>query len=151
MWKRVPITPTDQPTDRPTRPTDRPTDRLTKRSQQGKDIVPFSDYLLRHQARRPPDHLVVEWFAGERPESRDYKGTRVSIGFKWNMFDHKGKTSTLRSAAQVGFPTCYAPLVEPVVFSVEAYNQRQCPQDDMSPCEAPDGAAPALIDWSQFQ
>jgi hypothetical protein len=73
----------------------------------GKDVQPFSEYLERHQARRPPDHLVVEWFAGETSESNRYKhsgdkrSARANIGFKYNLFDHIGTSSTLRSAKQV--------------------------------------------------
>ena len=114
---------------------------------QGRDILPFADYLMEHQARRPPDHLVVEWFAGEKPASRAYKGGRVNIGFKWNLFDHKGTKSTLRAAEQYAFPTCYVPLTEPVVFEVEAYNVKQCAHDDISPCVPPSSHAPSLVDW----
>ena len=106
-----------------------------------KDLLEFSDYLLKHQARRPPDHLIVEWYAGETPEAAAYKkgkqgspGAKANIGFRYNVFDHLGTQSTLREAKQSGFPTCYEQLLEPVVFEVEAFNPRQCPRDDIWPC-----------------
>ncbi len=49
------------------------------------------------QVRRPPDHLVVEWFAGETEEAARHKNGRANIGFKFNLFDHIGLVSTLRS------------------------------------------------------
>ncbi len=51
----------------------------------------FAGYLTQHQQRRPPDHLVVEWYAGESAESKAYKGGRANIGFKYNMFNHIGQ------------------------------------------------------------
>ena len=155
----------------------------------GKDVQPFSEYLERHQARRPPDHLVVEWFAGETPESKRYKHhggkglVRANIGFKYNLFDHIGTSSTLRPADQVtdnvvtpptktdlyhhfgsnisptlnilsqtSFPRCYDRLAEPIVFKVEAFDPRECPHDDIWPCDV--GVATTsnhdLIDWSSL-
>jgi hypothetical protein len=99
-----------------------------------KDIRPFGDYLLKGQARRPPDHLVVEWYAGESVESRKYKGDRVNIGFRYNLFHHIGAVSTLRTEKSATYPGCYDHLLEPTVFQVEAFNPRECPHDDIWPC-----------------
>jgi hypothetical protein len=32
------------------------------------DLDYLSGYLMRHQQRRPPDHLLVEWFLGDSQE-----------------------------------------------------------------------------------
>lgn len=98
------------------------------------DVQVFSQYLLKHQERRPPDHLVVEWYAGETPESKAYKGNRANIGFRYNLFHHLGKISTLRTSESPKYLTCYEELLEPTVFAVEAFNVRQCPNDDIWPC-----------------
>ena len=113
-----------------------------------KDLNVFADYLLKHQLRRPPDHLVVEWYAGENPESAKYKGQRANIGFKYNLFNHIGVVSTLRPQKSSTFPVCYDVLTEPTVFQVEAYNPRQCPKDDIWPCNVPHPDK-FKIDWSK--
>jgi hypothetical protein len=100
-----------------------------------KDVIVFGQYLLKHQARRPPDHLVVEWYAGETPESKSYKGSRANIGFRYNLFHHLGTVSTLRSSSSPKYLTCYEELLEPTVFAVEAFNVKQCPNDDIWPCQ----------------
>ena len=99
-----------------------------------KDLEAFSNYLIKHQHRRPPDHLVVEWYAGETKESALFKQKRVNIGFRYNFFHHLGKTSTLRPQAQSGFPGCYDELLVPTVFEVEAFDPNVCPNDDIWPC-----------------
>ena len=99
-----------------------------------KDLDEFSDYMVQNQKRRPPDHLVVEWYAGETPRSKAYKQKRANIGFRYNIFNHLGSVSTLRSTKSPGYLTCYEQLVEPTVFQVEAFSVQQCPGDDIWPC-----------------
>ncbi len=113
-----------------------------------KDLPVFADYLVKHQARRPPDHLVVEWFAGETAESKQHRGQRANIGYKYNLFDHIGVVSTLRSQHSGSFPRCYEMLLEPTVFQVEAFSLAECPRDDLWPCKvaAPDSYT---VDWSK--
>jgi hypothetical protein len=110
------------------------------------DVLTFADYLYKHQARRPPDHLVVEWYAGESVESKKYKGNRTNIGFRYNLFNHIGVVSTLRSQKQGSFPRCYDELLEPTVFKVEAFSRRECPKDDIWPCKIKN-ADKFRIDW----
>ncbi|CAM9352653.1 unnamed protein product, partial [Ectocarpus fasciculatus] len=100
-----------------------------------KDLLVFADYLRKNQVRRPPDHLVVEWFAGETAESKAYKGGRANIGFRYNLFDHLGVSSSLRAAKQSSFPRCYEKLGVPTVFAVEAFDPKACGKDDMWPCD----------------
>ena len=98
------------------------------------DLEHFANYLNEHQRRRPPDHLVVEWFAGEKPESKKYKQNRAHMAFRYNLFDHLGKRSSLRASISPKYPVCYEPLLEPVLFKVEAFKPRTCGQSDIWPC-----------------
>ena len=99
------------------------------------DMEDFGIYLLEHQARRPPDHLVVEWFAGEKPQSAALKRGRGHLAFRYNILDHKGVVSSLRAARSKSFPKCYEELGEPTLFEVEAFDFKQCGDDDVWPCD----------------
>ena len=122
------------------------------------DVLTFSTYLEQHQARRPPDHLAVEWFAGEKPQSKATKAGRAHFAFKYNLFEHLGTVSSLRQENQVSWPVCYEKLVSPTLFDVEAFNERQCPGQDVWPCkgfsylERDDGkeAAAAEVGWGDL-
>jgi hypothetical protein len=114
------------------------------------DLAAFARYLLEHQQRRPPDHLVVEYFAGETRQAQAVKGTRAHIGFKFNLFRHLGEVSTLRTQRMVGFPGCYELLAEPTVFKVEAWSARDCPRDDLWPCNVAQ-PEPLLVDWERLR
>ncbi|KAJ9471197.1 hypothetical protein DIPPA_23473 [Diplonema papillatum] len=111
------------------------------------DVAAFSSYLQKHYKRRPPDHLVVEWYAGEIQEARAYFGGRPVMAFRYNILHHIGFHSTLRAAKPWSLPGCFEQLVEPQVFAVEAWNPSDCPHDDLWPCTS-QHASPALINWT---
>lgn len=111
-----------------------------------KDLPIFQAYLVKHQARRPPDHLVVEWFAGETDEAKTYRGSRQNVGFKYNLFEHIGRVSTLRKTASGAFPMCYDLLLEPTVFQVEAFSPNDCPKNDIWPCKDTDNQFSLSLD-----
>ena len=102
--------------------------------QGGEDLDVFADYLIEHQSRRPPDHLVVEYFAGETRQSAKIKGNRPHFGFRYNLCDHLGAHSTLRAETAKQMPICYEELTFPAVFDIEAFKPKQCPEDDLTPC-----------------
>ena len=73
----------------------------------------------------------------------------MNIGFKYNIFNHIGIYSTLRSQKQTTFPLCYDMLLVPTVFEVEAYNPLTCPLDDIWPCQGISKQDHFYIDWSK--
>jgi hypothetical protein len=72
----------------------------------GGDVDELANYLEQHQERRPPDHLLPEWTAVETKQARDYLVDRRNAGYRFNIFDHIGATSTLRSSKQVRVHAC---------------------------------------------
>lgn len=118
----------------------------------GPDVSAFADYLIKHQARRPPDHLLVEWFAGETAESSSYRGSRRHMAFKYNVLDHYGAHSTLRSSLSPTYPRCFEPLVVPVVFEVEVFKPKECPgNEDVWPCLPGAPGAPTHVNWTPYR
>jgi len=99
------------------------------------DLGPLAEYLVDNAKRRPPDHLIVEWFAGETPSAASYRGARQHLGFRFNIFDHVGATSTLRAQHSAPMPRCFDDLAVPVVFPVEAFSAKRCPANDFTPCD----------------
>lgn len=98
------------------------------------DVTMLASYLEKHVARRPPDHLVPEFIGRESAEAKSLLGSRKNMAVRWNLLAHIGKWSTLRTAKSPGYPGCYTPLVFPVVFEVDGFKQKECPDDDISPC-----------------
>ena len=115
------------------------------------DALVFANYLKKHFERRPPDHLLVEWFAGETEESRAHKQGRKHFAFRFNALEHLGYHSSLRHQKSPSYPTCYETLPEGVIFKVctglecwschvtlccqvEAFKAQECPHDVLWPC-----------------
>lgn len=112
------------------------------------DIERFAKYLEDHYTRRPPDHLITEFSASETPESLKYVNKRVIVGYRYNLFLHIGKVSSIGNR-DWGFPGCYHELLEPTIFEVEAFNKNQCPNDDIWPCNIPKEKR-ELLPWVQW-
>jgi len=96
-----------------------------------KDLRYFAAYLLKHQKRRPCDHLVIEWMAGETEESSRYKGNRAHFTFRYNLLEHFGFVSSV-GHTYGDSPRCYEQLE--MLFKVQAFNSKKCPKDDLWPC-----------------
>lgn len=138
-----------------------------KGADQEKDQKPHPDvailrrYFLRHFSRRPPDHLVVEFYAAESKFSKQYfsllppsqssfeknnkknptqnrkrKLIRNVAAYRYNILRHDGVKSTLRDDEGWSMPGCFEELVVPQVFEVEAWNAHECPDSDLWPCDS---------------
>jgi hypothetical protein len=105
----------------------------------GFDVPQLAAHYRESFRRRPPDHLLVEWFAGERDECKRLKAGRPHGAFRYNLLEHFGLTSSLRAASSGVYPFCYQLLDDKVVFEVEAFRIEQCAHDQLWPCLPPTG------------
>lgn len=108
----------------------------------GADVRALAAYLHKHQARRPPDHLLVEWFAGETNESLAHKQRRVHAAYKFNLLIHRGAVSSLRSTGQPLYVSCWRAIKPPIVFPVEAFAANCAEPEDLSPCHVASPCGP---------
>jgi len=72
------------------------------------DLPSLITHLAAHPSRRPPDHLLFEWFSGERPDTAKFALGRSYRIFRHNLFFHIGSISTLNQPAKRFTPGCYA-------------------------------------------
>jgi len=96
-----------------------------------RDLEYFSGYLIKHQKRRPCDHLVIEWMCGETDESSRYKGNRSHFTFRYNLLEHFGRVSAV-GHKWGDSPRCFEKLE--MLFKVQAFDSKSCPKDDLWPC-----------------
>lgn len=98
------------------------------------DLRQLGEYLLMKQRLRPPDHTLVEWSCAEKPEAKAYVGSRPHLTYRYNLFTHLGKISSLRATEQSEYAGCYRRMDTVVVFPVDAFQFDRCDHDDLSPC-----------------
>jgi hypothetical protein len=118
------------------------------------DLVEFARYLLVHQARRPPDHLNTEWSCSEKAEAAAYVQGRAHVTYRYNLFDHLGTLSSLRSTANAAYPSCFHHMDNGVVFDVDAFDFAKCAHDDFTPCAPRDAKGwvpPYGVDHAQVE
>jgi len=97
------------------------------------DLPSLQRHLAKHAARRPPDHLLFEWFSGERDDTRKHAFNRSYRIFRHNLFYHIGQVSTLAQPARRFTPGCYSLLYD-WLLPKEVFNREECPEDDVWPC-----------------
>ena len=98
------------------------------------DVGVLAAYFREHARRRPPDHLFVEFYAGETPASAAVKRGRPHVAFKYNLLEHFGSSSSLRSLVSPAYALCYDVLNSGVLFEVEAFSEAKCGATDLTPC-----------------
>ena len=118
----------------------------------GADLNGLAKHISAGANRRPPDHLLFEWFSGELPETRAHASGRSFRIFRHNLFYHIGDISTLDQPSKRFTPKCYSLLYD-WLLPEEVFNDKECPLDDIWPCHqsvaqrAPFFEAPK-IQWS---
>ena len=81
------------------------------------DLPALQRHLLTHFERRPPDHLLFEWFSGERADTRALAAGRSYRIFRHNLFFHIGTKSTINQPSHRFIPGCYALPARPNMAS----------------------------------
>lgn len=109
------------------------------------DLPSLRGHLAAHYARRPPDHLVFEWFSGEWHAKQKLPGHAYAHGrsfrvYRHNVWYHIGYVSTLSQPADRHTPRCYELLYD-WLLPAEAFKRADCPDDDVWPCTPSAGGA----------
>jgi len=98
------------------------------------DASDIATYLWTHQARRPVDHLMEEFFNLDTPATYFQHGgfaNRMQFFTTRHRFSHLGRISSLRVQEQVGYPSCGAAVM------ADYPRAKSCYHYDVAPCLPP--------------
>ncbi len=87
------------------------------------DLPALQRHLQVHFERRPPDHLLFEWFSGERDDTRALAAGRSYRIYRHNLFFHIGTKSTINQPSHRFIPGCYALLYD-WLLPAEVFNEK---------------------------
>mmetsp|Transcript_24001 Transcript_24001/g.57020 ORF Transcript_24001/g.57020 Transcript_24001/m.57020 type:complete len:326 (+) Transcript_24001:1321-2298(+) len=118
------------------------------------DLPSLVEHLAAHFVRRPPDHLVFEWFSGEWHAKQKLPGSANAAGrsyrtYRHNLFYHIGHISTLSQPSNRFTPRCYELLYD-WLLPAETFKRDECPASDVWPC-TPAPAAPSELAVGLFE
>jgi N-Acetylglucosaminyltransferase-IV (GnT-IV) conserved region len=99
----------------------------------GARLSPVVEYARDNIARHPIDHIFTQWMCGNSKQQRRCSPVRENFAFRWNLFEHIGFQSSLRDTGVEVTPGCWEPYGD-LLWSVDGYNELECPYDDMWPC-----------------
>jgi len=90
----------------------------------GRDVIEAANYVEVNRARRPPDHLLVEFVIGETAYAAKYKNGRPHLAYRFNALEHIGSASTIRVQRDHSpYVSCWEPLNSSVLFPSETCKQ----------------------------
>eukprot|EP01132_Coremiostelium_polycephalum_P006674 gene6674-8256_t len=102
------------------------------------EIELLEKYLYGNRFIKPADLLISEWICGMREIGLTRneickESQRKSLTFRFNLFNHIGKISSLRNSGLNNPAKCWEDYSY-LLTSYEQFDESQCEQDDISPC-----------------
>ncbi|KAF2071410.1 hypothetical protein CYY_007274 [Polysphondylium violaceum] len=120
-------------------------------------IEGITKYLYGNRYIKPSDILLSEWMCGMREMGLRRVGVcnenkRNGITFRWNLFNHIGKVSSLRLTHAPRIAQCWQDYSS-LLLEFDQYNYDTCNEDDLSPCQEYNPQSHMITDlndWAYF-
>lgn len=97
-----------------------------------RDMKRLGEYLMLQRNFRPFDHLLMEWYHNETPQSQN--SDRFSAVGKHNLFEHiGGQLSTVGHNTMASFPKCLEQITY-IFGNWQKFDMKTCGKYMISPC-----------------